>query len=116
MQIGQAVNMTIKEGVRHSSPEVLSVALSVLVVALVVIWTGFAISIIAAQAKLWVYGIVILGAAGFRIIWSYSRRRIRNRPRQGNRFMDPQLTKMIALVKASSVKGRGRYKTWIRIY
>ena len=116
MHIGQAVNMTIKEGVRHSSPEVLSVALSVLVIALVIIWTGVAISILATQAKLWIYGVVILGAVGFRIIWSYSRRRIRDRPRQGNRFMNPQLTKMIALVKASSVKGRARYKTWIRIY
>ena len=111
MQIGQAVNMTVEEGVRHSSPEVLSVALSVLVVALVVIWTGFAISIIATQAKLWVYGIVILGAAGFRIIWSYSRRRIRNRPWQRKRFIHPQLTKTIDLVKASPEHETRRYKT-----
>ncbi len=70
MQIGQAVNMTIKEGVRHSSPEVLSVALSVLVIALVAIWTGFVISIIATQAKLWLWGIAILGVVVLKILFS----------------------------------------------
>ena len=111
MQIGQAVNMTVEEGVRHSTPEVLSVTLSVLVIALITIWTGFVISMIATQAKLWLYGIVILGAVGLKIILSYSMRRIRNRPWQRKQSIHSQLTKMLNLVKASPEHKTRRYKT-----
>ena len=70
MQIGQAVNITVEEGVRHITPGLLSGMVLVLVIVLITLWTGLFIGIIATQANLWLCGIAILGVMGLKILFS----------------------------------------------
>ena len=70
MQIGQAVNITVEEGVRHITPGLLSRMILVLVIVLITLWTGLFIGIIATQANLWLCGIAILGAVGLKTLLS----------------------------------------------
>ena len=70
MQIGQAVNITTEEGVRNIIPGILTGVTLLLVIVLIILWTGFLISIIATHAKLWIWGAAILGAVVIKILIS----------------------------------------------
>ena len=107
MQIGQAVNITVEEGVRHITPGLLSGMISVLVIVLITLWTGLLISIIVTQAKLWLYGIVILGAVGLKIILSKVPWRIRLKTLQSTSVRrQPTHSQLTKTLKSSQGKLR----------